>query len=213
MIKKLILPVLLMFVFVNLNAQEFSAGVTGGMVISQVDGDSFGGYNKFAGTGGLFVHNTLGDRWGFRMELKYIQKGSKAVDQKNPGTLYYRVKLNYIEIPFLFEYNLHGLKIPPKIDLNFNNKLKITAGPSVAYLFNAIEEDNPQYPNDATNTFTRVEIGGQIGFTYFIGEHLAFDYRFLYTFLPIRFSPNTELYYWVNWEFNRVMTFSLMYQF
>jgi hypothetical protein len=213
MIKKLIVPILFIVLFINVDAQDFYAGASGGLVISQVDGDSFGGYNKFAGTGGLFVRNTMGERWGFRMELKYIQKGSKAVDLKNPGNLYYRVRLNYIEIPFLFEYNLPRLKIPPKIDLDFDNKLKLTAGPSIAYLFNALEEENPDFPNDATNTFTRVEIAGQIGFTWFLGDHLAFDYRFLYTFLPIRFSPNTDYYYWVNWEFNRVMTFSLMYQF
>ena len=195
-------------------AQEFYAGATGGLVLSQVDGDSFGGYNKFGASGGLFVRNTFGDTWSFRMELKYIQKGSVATILSNPLSTYgyYKMSLNYIEIPFLFEYNFKHLKIPPKIDWNFNNRLHLAGGLYLGYLYKALEDEGPG-PNDATSTFTKIEIGGQWGVTWFIGDHLAFDYRFSYTFLPIRFSPNTTYYYWVNWEFNRVMTFSLMYQF
>jgi hypothetical protein len=195
-------------------AQDFYAGATGGLVLSQVDGDSFGGYNKFGGNAGLFVRNSFGEKWGGRMELKYIQKGSVATKLSNPLSAYgyYKMNLHYVEIPFLMEYNFQHLKIPPKIDWNFDNRLKLLAGLHLSYLFKATEDEGPG-PNDATNTFTKIEIGAQLGITWFIGDHLAFDYRFSYTLLPIRFSPNTTYYYWVNWEFNRVMTFSIMYQF
>jgi len=77
-------------------AQDFYAGATGGLVLSQVDGDSFGGYNKFGGNAGLFVRNSFGEKWGGRMELKYIQKGSVATKLSNPLSAYGYYKQNYM---------------------------------------------------------------------------------------------------------------------
>lgn len=208
--------VLLIFITQTLWAQEFSAGVSGGLVISQVDGDSFGGYNRFGPVGGLFVCNTFGEQWGGRMELKYIQKGSLATNYANSNTIggYYKMNLHYIEIPFLAEYRIQQFKIPPKIDWEFNNRLSLLAGPYLSYLFKASEDGDGNGANNSLDSFRKIELGGQIGFCWFLGENLAFDYRFSYTFLPIRdLPPSSNLDYWVRWEFNRVMTFSLMYQF
>lgn len=193
--------------------QEFYAGATGGLVISQIDGDSFGGYHKFAATGGIYVRNNLGDKWGYRMEIRYIQKGSKATNLIYSSRPFYKAALDYIEIPFLFSFRPVKLKIPPTIDLKFNQRLHLLGGLSVGYLFHATEDDGSG-PNEATFAFRKFEIGAQAGFSWYFSPHLALDYRFSYTVIPIRGFPQvSELYYWIRWEFNRVQTFSLIYEF
>ncbi|MBP7463828.1 MAG: PorT family protein [Bacteroidales bacterium] len=194
-------------------AQEFFAGATGGLVISQIDGDSFGGYHKFAGSGAVYVRNNLGDKWGYKMELRYIQKGSKATNLIYSPRPFYKAALDYIEIPFLFSFRPVKLKIPPTIDLKFNQRLHLQAGLSLGYLFHATEDEGSG-PNEATFAFRKIEIGAHAGITWYFGPHWALDYRFSYTVLPIRGFPEvSDLYYWARWEFNRVQTFSLLYEF
>ncbi len=43
----------------SVRAQEFNAGIFGGVTASQVDGDSYGGYNKLGFTAGVFVNREI----------------------------------------------------------------------------------------------------------------------------------------------------------
>jgi len=195
-------------------AQQFYAGAIGGLVLSQIDGDSYGGYHKFAGSGGLYVRNNFGEKWGYRMELKYIQKGSKAarLDMGYHTIPFYKASLNYIEIPFLFSYRMQKFKIPPTIDWQLDGKLHLNIGMNLSYLFSATEDDGTG-PNEAGFAFRRIELGAQTGVTYYFSPHWAFDFRFCYTIIPIRDRPNaSDLDYWVTYEFNRVLLFSIMYE-
>ncbi|HPG73978.1 MAG TPA: porin family protein [Bacteroidales bacterium] len=188
--------------------QDFYAGAKGGLVLSQIDGDNFGGYHKFAGLGGVYVRNNMGETWGYRMEMYYIQKGSHRFDP----IPYYKAKLNYIEIPFLFTYKMERLKIPPSIDWFFDRKLHLHAGISLGYLFKATE-DNGYGPNEATFAFRRIEIAGQAGLNYYFSPHWAIDFRMSYTMLPIRGMPTvSDIYYWWRFQCNRVLSFGLVYE-
>jgi hypothetical protein len=58
--KKILLLAFLVISFsYNLKAQEFRAGLIGGIVASQVDGDRIGGFYKAGFSGGLFVYRDL----------------------------------------------------------------------------------------------------------------------------------------------------------
>ncbi|NLA25504.1 MAG: PorT family protein [Bacteroidales bacterium] len=210
---RLVLISSLLILALNTFSQDFYAGLSGGLVLSQIDGDSFGGYHKFAGTGAIYVRNDFGEKWGYKMEMRYIQKGSKATNLKYSPKPMYRAALDYIEIPFLFSYKPKHLNIPPTIKWQFDNRLHLLGGLSLGYLMYATEDEG-HGPNTATSTFRKIEIAAQVGATWYFTENWAVDYRFSYTVLPIRgFPPISDLYYWIRWEFNRVQTFSLIYEF
>ena len=95
--------VLVLFFSVNLSAQEFFGGLILGGTTSQVGGDNRGG--SFAGL-------NLSQDLEVQMELKYIQKGSLSNDVENrPGTDPFLIKLDYIDLPVVFAYNLNKVNV------------------------------------------------------------------------------------------------------
>lgn len=86
---------------------RFGGGVTAGVVGSQVDGDTHGGYHRLNGTGGVWVERELAGRFALRIELRYIGKGSLA-NRREGGArrLEYSLGLHYIEVPLLVHYSL-----------------------------------------------------------------------------------------------------------
>ena len=59
-------------------SQGFKAGFTLGIAATQVDGDTYGGFDKAGPVAGVWVGRNLGNSWLGRMELRYAQKGSYA---------------------------------------------------------------------------------------------------------------------------------------
>lgn len=74
-----------------------------GVVGSQVDGDTYEGFNKAGITAGLFVNRKLSDLFSLQLEMNYIQKGSrKPLDDNNT---YYLMRVTYIEVPVLLQWH------------------------------------------------------------------------------------------------------------
>ena len=67
----------LLFVTVLSYGQRFHGGPMTGLVVSQVDGDNLGGYNKPGIRAGGWVNTQISDLTTLQLELQYIQKGSK----------------------------------------------------------------------------------------------------------------------------------------
>ncbi len=71
----------LFFIFsivsLSTEAQTFKPGIFGGIVTSQVGGDSYSGFNKLGVTFGGFVRYAINDKWSAQFELAYVQKGSR----------------------------------------------------------------------------------------------------------------------------------------
>ena len=152
----------------------FDAGILGGIVPSQVDGDSYGGYHKIGLQGGLFVRYNLNKQLYIFNEIKYIQKGAKQVSKDN--TFYYKSALNYIELPFSLQYL-------------YKKKYLIEAGTAFSYLIKWYEDfgygstqmKDPQFKSYEWSAF------GGIGVV--ITEHIFLLGRFSYSILPIRVYP------------------------
>ena len=83
MVKKISVLFLLFFpglVF----AQSFNAGARIGIIASQVDGDTYEGFNKPGLTFGVYVSRKISDPFSMQFEMNFIQKGSrKPVDEFN----------------------------------------------------------------------------------------------------------------------------------
>lgn len=140
--------VFVLFFGVNLSAQEFFGGLILGGDMSQVGGDARGGFNKLGIVGGGFAGLRLSQDFDVQMELKYIQKGSYSTDVENrPVYDPFLIKLDYIDLPIVFAYNLN------KVNINGINMkwLKFELGLSFDFLINykqeiqgvVVKESNP----------------------------------------------------------------------
>ncbi len=87
---------------------NFGAGVMAGFAASQVHGDATAGFNKLGLDLGSFIDVRRSNNfWGIRLEMRYIQKGSRKPANADNGDYTTWVKhLDYVEIPVLFDLNL-----------------------------------------------------------------------------------------------------------
>jgi hypothetical protein len=153
-------------------AQRFNGGILLGMNASQVDGDTYAGYNKFGLMGGAFVYTPLSKKFDMQLEIKYMGKGAnKKTTEQSPSK--YRSNLNYIEIPVL---------------LRLNTKIKIgwEGGLGFGYLFAYSEEDEyGKLPSDQSSSFKPFELSSLIGATYQISQKFQINLRYSYSILSI----------------------------
>jgi len=183
----------------SLFSQKFGGGMFAGPVVSQVDGDSQGGYNKLGVHFGGFVDRAFNDNFGWQMEIKYIQKGSRKVpDLENGDIEDFKIGLHYIEVPCLGTYYL-------------NENITIELGIAAGYLFKANIEDQGYQVPDAIDDFHIVEISGLAGAYYNFNEKLSVGARGSYSLLPIRPHPGGQTY-WLNMgQYNNLLSAALYF--
>ena len=196
---------LLLICWLSAPAQYFNGGVIAGGLISQVDGDTWKGYDKFGYLAGGYVTLTLSPHSAFRMEMEYIQKGSRHdIDQKNPADQSYLLRLHYLEIPVLYEYT-------------FARKFSAEAGPAMDVLMKATElQDGIESP--PTEPFRDVTLSGILGVSYRITGHLKANMRLNYSLISLRdaTAPYPASYRKILFEygqFNNLLSLSLMWDF
>src|SRR5665811_2045188 len=98
MIKKIIIPALFILFINVVSAQRFEGGLLAGFNASQVEGDTYKGYNKPGILAGLYVETDVAPAVFIAMEIKYSQKGARnKVTIKNPEK--YIMRLGYIDVP------------------------------------------------------------------------------------------------------------------
>jgi hypothetical protein len=191
----------LFFLFISLtaiNAQVFNAGVSGGINISQVEGDGLAGYNKAGATFGLFVNTLLSEYLAAQFEINYSPKGSQLkTSLENP--LYYRMELHYIEFPLMISYMLPA-------------EFTAEAGLSGGYLFSAKEKDEfGEMP--VSHPFRKREIAALIGFSRVLSDKISVNLRISYSIIPIREHAGGGTYYFNRGQNNNVISFTARYRF
>ena len=129
--------------FANMsNAEDFIASGTSGASVSTSMRTGF--------MGGLFVGKDVNEKMGFRVEGLWVQKGVKAdITVPSLGTASTTTKLDYIEFPILFVYNLSNTE-----KMGFN----VFAGPTLGFNITAKAEDT-----DIKDNIESFEFGGAIG--------------------------------------------------
>lgn len=184
----------------GLSAQKrFTVGVKAGLSTSQVEGDTYGGFDKAGFVGGIYVTGKINEKWTSTMEMIFIQKGSKHnSDPDNGDYSYYYLGLNYIEVPLLLQYH--------------QKKFTFEAGPAFGYLisnseFNEFGEVFMPVPFETT------EISAGFGITYRIINNLSMNWRYTNSLLPIR-QYQSGATRWNNpGQRNNVLAFTLTYEF
>ncbi len=98
--------IIIFFIFGVMTAagQQFHGGVITGLAGSQVAGDTYSGYKKAGIFVGGYVSLNVAEKSAIHMELTYFQKGSRENPTEKNGYQSYLLRLNYIEMPVLYQY-------------------------------------------------------------------------------------------------------------
>jgi len=128
MMKQFFLLLLSVGLAVSSTAQKFEGGVMLGLVGSQVAGDLYSGYNKAGVNAGGWISLKASPKSVFRMELAYIQKGSRENPdaEKNQFSTYI-MRLGYVELPVLYRYI-------------YNERIELETGLGMNFLIHQSEE-------------------------------------------------------------------------
>lgn len=166
--------ILLVFATIELKAQaddeRFRFILTAGVCGTQVDGDSYGGYNKLGYVAGVHANRKMAEKTEFSIGLSYVQKGSRS-NATNQNPYFYVLRLHYVEVPWMFIYN-------------YKNKYRFEGGVSGAYLFNSYEA-NSQI-GTYKGALKKYDFCYNLGVGYKLNEKVFFNLRYNYSLLPIR---------------------------
>jgi opacity protein-like surface antigen len=200
--KKILFSSLLILAFCTHSlAQKFDAGFVCGIAATQVDGDGNAGYNKAGGVAGFWVGHRLNSVLYSRMDFRYIQKGSYAKNvQDEVSTGFYRMRLNYFEMPLILGYRLKN---------GFNPIVGLSGG----YLIKAREMNQyGSFPDEDIQKFRKVEFAGLFGLDYNTSEKWAFSVLFTYSIFPIRPHKDNVTYRWDRGQYNKVIELVARYK-
>jgi long-subunit fatty acid transport protein len=170
--------------FSNLNITSTIDGVQHG--VQPTDNSSQTGISA-----GFIVHIPLSDEWFINPEVLYSQKGASfnyafthdyEINQRDEYKTNNQVTLSYVELN-------------PTISYKATDKLALNFGPSVSFL---IDEDyiyTPDPERDMTNTTNiltdglvetaSLDVGLNLGISYFFTEHFFVDSRVYTGFLEV----------------------------
>lgn len=158
--------------------RNFKGGVFAGGVTSQISGDGLGGWDKFGMAAGAWVTVPFSERSSATMSMRYINKGSRTkLDTLNFNTFAYH--LNYIEVPLWFSY------APSKRE---PDRLVINIGPYAGFLLNQKIVSNG-FDYEITPSFERVDIGLELGVSFWITPKFSVNLISSSSVLPTRPNP------------------------
>lgn len=197
--KEFLLFIICVSLFTSLHAQRFKAGALAGIVTSQVDGDTYAGYNKAGMLVGGFVASKFSDvsKWSVSFEITYIQKGSRKTPHPDKGDFAdYKLKLNYVEVPLLVKYDVGRV-----IDTSGLRGMHFTfiGGVAIGTLIYSAEWD-AFGPLSGGTPFQKKDVPVILGLNYSFSKHIGFDVRTEYSLFPVR-KGGTSSYY-QNWTSN-----------
>jgi len=199
MAKKILIPMLFLFVVNMANAQRFDGGALLGFNATQVEGDTYKGYHKPGTVAGFYVETDIAPAIFAAMEIKYSQKGARKKSTEKDPTKYI-MRLNYIDLPIYMAFRT-------------SENSAIIGGISTGFLISGKElNEYGEFPTEDQNPFNTIDLQPLIGFQFDFLENLKADLRFAMSVLPVRGKPEGTTYYWKNNQFNNVITLALYYQ-
>lgn len=185
----------------EINGQRFNGGVTAGLSMAQIDGDTWSGFNKFGLIAGGFVNTGFNSKIKGQFEVKYVQKGAKtSFNPKDPNIK--RTFYQYLEMPVTVNYSIK------------RDSFRIEAGILLARLL-----QKPKYADNfgewpVKDGYHKFDLGSILGISYAINEHLWFNVRYTYSIFRIRKLevPLTGWWWYYRGEYHNVLNVSVYYQ-
>lgn len=193
--KCLVIFLLCISSFLQIQGQNFGGGWIAGASTTQVAGDALGGYNKI----GLLVGGFTNLRWTknlqMQMEFTFIQKGSQNPSlQKNNIA---EISLNYMEIPL-------------GITWQQQENIGIEFGVLSAFLLSSTMND--YYGElEISPEFEKTDFGLFVGIDYSLNRKMILSTRASNSFIPIRPHSSGATYGWNKGQYNTVLSFAIYY--
>lgn len=185
----------------------FTGGLTGGINFTQIDGDSYKGYDNIGFTGGGIIFLPFGTDMGLpmpgtlalSMEVLLNIRGSKGGTNPAYGVLSQNIKLYYGDIPIMLNW-FRGTR-----------KTIIGAGFSVGFLgFREELLDKGHGPQLVKgNKFNFVDLSFVLSPTFHLWKGFHLNPRFQYSLIPIRNNDGMG----TRNQFNNTVALRLMYLF
>ncbi|MFO7655443.1 MAG: porin family protein [Bacteroidales bacterium] len=198
----------LLFLPLVLKGQTFSSGIFGGVAASQVDGDSYAGFDKVGLHGGVFVSTSITNKIGVQMEIKYTGRGArKKTSETNPAV--YQLSLNYIDIPLM-------------VNFTAQQKFLFEAGLVPGYLFALSGEDSGgRVDSEQLADFKKFDLNWMLGFRYKFTDKVSAGIRYSYSIFSIRDYQNSNANYglianilgYTTGDYNNYLTMGVYYHF
>lgn len=156
------------------SSQPVTIGIKGGLNLYHIQGQN---YDTKAGfNAGLLGHIHLSKQWALQPEIVYSQQGAQADVSNSTG----KVKLNYINVPVMFQYM-------------FDNGFRLEAGPQLGILASAKYKLNSATTDIKNNYKTAdVGIGAGIGYVH-PPSGFGVDARYVFGVTPINKGGTTDL--------------------
>ncbi|MDP4267831.1 MAG: porin family protein [Bacteroidota bacterium] len=183
MFKKIVFYIGFSILSLSIYAQNFGGGIIGGIDGSQISGDGLAGFNRLGITFGGYITFPHQGKSSIRMELNYIQKGSRtnftftkdSVPYDGSEHHIYHLNLHYVEIPFLYLYEL-------------NKRITLEAGFSAGVFISSYEEYDGYDITHVDNrpNFKPYDLSFALGLYYQISDKFSINARFSNSFLPVR---------------------------
>ncbi len=184
-------------------SQQFHGGIMAGLAGTQVAGDSYSGFKKAGIFAGGFVSLDVGGESSMRMEITYFQKGSRENPTEKNGYRSYLLRLNYIELPILYQYQV--------------GKFNFFGGPSVGFLLGYLESVDQEVISDQQyyNKPAQVSLQINLGFRFEIAPKLLVDFRTNNSLMNIFSETQTGdvKRFWDYGRYSDALILSLLYQF
>ncbi len=197
--KHIIYTLLLVVITTISKAQFFDAGLKIGLVASQVDGDTYSGYDKLGFDIGAYVNYHLTQKTSIQMELEFIQKGSSHTPNYEIGDMeQYLLRLNYIQVPVLWHYQASSL-------------ISFETGPAFGVLMSSFEE---KYESPVVNhPFRKFALNYVLGLEYNLNTNWKANIRIDYSLLALRQNPYVgDRNIFFQWgQFNNAIVLSFQY--
>ena len=183
---------------ISLHAQKFNAGLFGGVTASQVDGDSYSGFNKLGMTAGAFVNRLIDYQIYWQLEIKYVTRGVYKGPTDSDQTLYGST-YHYVELPL----SVHYL---------YDEKIQVEAGASPEVLITTRFWDQDSTIDPATYPDNR-RIGLSVfgGLYYWFNPSLGAGIRYTYSAIPFR-DPQEWNHPRYRGYFHNVISLTLAYK-
>jgi hypothetical protein len=178
----LILIIGLSFYFSNsILSQDFVAGPKFGVAFTQVDGDTYKGFNKAGLNFGGFVYRPLNEKWNLQFEIEYMQKGSRKTPlvEENDYTDY-KMDLHYLQFPVFARYKL--------------KVFSFEAGLSIGTLISETEfYDGSEISEEDKVPFKNSELATLFSVNYHFNKRTWVNVRFSYSINRIRVPYGGEV--------------------
>ncbi|MBI4945368.1 MAG: PorT family protein [Bacteroidetes bacterium] len=195
-------------------AQTFRAGVTIGATGTDINGmDSRDGDNDFNKLGyqlGGIVNTSLDKKNMFQMEINYIKKGT----MQKPDSLnndYYKLALDYIEVPLMLRHRMHFNIGKTPID-RFDWEMGASVGRMVRHTW--MKDGQPAPLN--LNSLNKTDVSVFLGLNYNFSSNSCLSLRYSNSVIPAvkhNAYPGYFFFYAFNTGNNMVFQISLKFIF